>query len=178
MRGSVPFVLGVLLTTAAAAIIGLFVTSDATQTWDVLKLSIQGIGALIFARFGVVWAIDTFKSQKRWERDAATLSSVLASLREMNRANSILWDSETQTQNYTEEYLKEAGVRWRTARQKFEDAAAISIFLPKEISSIVLKVEADLANSPSHGTYLDDLEYDGHLVSEALRNLERHVHLL
>ncbi|MBR0831365.1 hypothetical protein JQ596_38255 [Bradyrhizobium manausense] len=81
MRAAVPFVFGVLLTTAAASIIALFVAPDATQT-------------------------------------------------------------------------------------------SASIFLPDEVSSAILQLEADFANQPRHDTYDDD----GKLIS-ALRTLERKAHL-
>jgi hypothetical protein len=43
---SVPFILGILVTTAGASVIALFAARDGTQTWDILKLALQGIGAL------------------------------------------------------------------------------------------------------------------------------------
>ena len=178
MPASAPFLLGVLLTTAVASIVALFFAGDRTQVWDILKLAMQGIGALIFARLAVVWAIETFKSQKRWERDATTFSNVLAALREMNRANDILWDDAIHAKDYTERYLQEAGERWRISKKKFEDAAAASVFLPDDISSIVLQLESDLANAPRHDTYQDSIEHDGYVVSEALKALERKKHLL
>jgi len=175
---SVPFILGILVTTAVASVIALFVARDATQTWDILKLALQGIGALIFARYGVVWAFETFKSQKRWERDAATFSNVLAALREMVRANDILWEDAIHAKDYTEAYLTDTKDRWCVAKKKFEEAAAGSVFLPDPISSIVLQLEADLANAPRHDTYQEHIDHDGHLVSEALKKLERQKHLL
>lgn len=178
MRNSAPFTLGVLLTTAAASITALFFARDTTQTWDVLKLSVQGIGALIFARYGVVWALETFKSQKRWERDAATYSNVLAALREMNRANDLLWNEAIGARNYTDEYLEEVRVRWRTAKKRFEDAAAASIFLPDEISAIVLQLEADFANAPRHNTYEESIDHDAGLLSNAIKALEQKKDLL
>ncbi|WP_316159322.1 hypothetical protein [Bradyrhizobium sp. SZCCHNRI3042] len=178
MRESVPFILGVLLTTAAASIIGLFLTPDASQTWDILKLSVQGIGALVFARLGVVWAVEKFKSEKRWERDANTFSEALAALREMNRANDILWDDETGARSRSEQSLKDVGERWRVAKKQFEAAAARSVFLPKEISSIILQLEADLANQPTHDSWADSIEHEGKLILDALQTLERKIHLL
>jgi hypothetical protein len=80
-----------LLTVAAAPVIALFYRADTSQLWDILKLAMQGIGALVFARMTVVWAIDKFKSQKRWERDASTYAGTVAALREMKRVNDILW---------------------------------------------------------------------------------------
>ncbi|MDA9503928.1 hypothetical protein XI09_03795 [Bradyrhizobium sp. CCBAU 11386] len=175
---SVPFILGVLLTTAVASVIALFVSRDAAQTWDILKLALQGIGALIFARYGVVWAFETFKSQKRWERDAATFSNVLAALREMERANEILWDDAIHAKDYTDEYVNDAKERWRVAKKKFEEAATGSVFLPDAISTIVLQLEADLANAPMPDTYQEHIDNRGYLVSQALKNLERKKRLL
>jgi hypothetical protein len=174
---SVPFILGVLVTTAGASVIALFAARDGTQTWDILKLALQGIGALIFARYGVVWAFETFKSQKRWERNATTFSNVLAALREMKRANDILWEEAIGAKDYSEEYLADAKDRWRVAKKKFEEAAAASVFLPDVISSIVLQLEADLATAPRHNTYQEYIDHDGYLVSEALKKLERQKHL-
>ena len=178
MPPSAPFILGVLLTTAVASIVALFFAGDRTQVWDILKLAMQGIGALIFARLAVVWAIETFKSQKRWERDATTFSNILAALREMKRANDILWDDAIHAKNYTDQYLEEAKDRWRVSKTKFEEAAAASVFLPDEISTIVLKLEADLANAPRHDTYQESIDHDGYIVSNALKALEWRKHLL
>ncbi|MVT55735.1 hypothetical protein GPL17_35625, partial [Bradyrhizobium yuanmingense] len=168
MHNTAPFTLGILISTAAASIIALFFARDATQTWDILKLSLQGIGALIFARYGVVWALETFKSQKRWERDAATYSNVMAALREMSRANDLLWQEAIGARQFLEDYLEEVRSRWHTAKKRFEDAAAASIFLPDEISSIILQLEADFANAPRHNTYLESLDHDAGLLSNDL----------
>ncbi|MDX3967389.1 MAG: hypothetical protein QHD01_12405 [Bradyrhizobium sp.] len=178
MHNAAPFTLGTLLATAVASIIALFFARDATQTWDVLKLSVQGVGALIFARYGVVWALETFKSQKRWERDAATYSNVLAALREMNRTNDLLWQEAIGARQYSEDYLEEVRIRWRTAKKRFEDAAAASIFLPDEISSIILQLEADFANAPRHNTYQGYLDHDAGLLSNAIKDLEQRKTLL
>src|SRR5689334_8175445 len=118
MHGPVQFILGVLLTTAIASLIALFVKGDGTQIWDVVKLCLQGIGGIVIARLAVVWAVDTFKSQKRWERDASTFANILAALREMKRANDILWDDAIHAKDYSEKYLEEAKGRWREARNK------------------------------------------------------------
>ncbi|MGY8633824.1 hypothetical protein RAD15_15210 [Bradyrhizobium sp. 14AA] len=178
MRLELPsFVLGVLLTTAAASVLALFYAADTKQIWDVLKLAVQGIGALIIARLAVVWAVETFKSQKSWERDATTFSNLLAALREMHRANDILWDDVVHAKDYTEKYLEEVKGRWSTAKKKFEDAAAASIFLPREISSVILQLEADLANA-HYDSYQEHIDGDGYMVSEALKKLERLKHLI
>ena len=176
-QGLPSFVLGVLLATAAASVLALFYAGDAAQSWDVLKLAIQGVGALIIARLAVVWAVETFKSQKSWERDATTFSNLLSALREMNRANDILWDDVIQAKNYTDQYLAEVRARWSTAKKKFEDTAAASIFLPDEISSIILKLEADLANA-HYDTYQEHIDGDGYLISQALKQLEQLKHLI
>jgi hypothetical protein len=133
---------------------------------------------LVFARYGVVWALETFKSQKRWERDAATFAGILAALREMDRANEILYDGEIGAKLYSDEYLDEASSRWASARKKFDDAAAGAIFLPVEVSSIILELEKDIANVRRYNTYGEYLDHRGHYVSEALRKLERTKHLL
>ncbi len=90
MGGSVQFLLGVLLTVAAASVVAIFYRGDNSQLWDILKLAIQGFGAIAIARLTVVWAVDNFKSQKRWERDASTYAATVAALREMKRVVDIL----------------------------------------------------------------------------------------
>jgi hypothetical protein len=172
MRQSLPsFVLGVLLTTAAASVVALFYAGDRTQVWEVLKLAIQGLGALVIARLAVVWAVETFKSQKRWERDAATFAALLAALREMKRTNDIMWYDAIGAVKYTDQHLKDVKERWSTAKRKFEDAAAGSIFLPAPISAIVLQLEHDLLDA-HYTSYQENVDGDGHLVSEALKKLE------
>lgn len=178
MRQAAPsFVFGVLLATAAYSVMALFFAADKTQIWDVLKLSMQGIGALIVARLAVVWAVETFKSQKTWERDATTFSNLLAALREMDRANDILWDDVIQAKNFNEQYIGETKARFATAKRKFEDAAAASIFLPTEISSVVLQLEEDLANG-YYDSAQDHIDSEAVLVSRALKKLERMKHLI
>jgi len=177
MPGSVQFILGTLLTVAVASIVALFYAGDKSQLWDVLKLALQGIGALVIARLTVVWAVENFKSQKRWERDASTYSSILAALREMARVNAILWAEASGAKQYTKEYLDEAKVRSVTAKKKFEEAAAAAIFLPDEISSVVLELEASLANQQCD-TCEEYIEDEGYFVSDALKQLASKRHLL
>ena len=55
MPAAVPFILGVLLATAIASVIALFVRGDGTQLWDIVKLCLQGIGGIVIARLAVVW---------------------------------------------------------------------------------------------------------------------------
>ncbi|UGA45969.1 hypothetical protein HU230_0008000 [Bradyrhizobium quebecense] len=178
MPSPAPFILGVLLTTAAASVVALFVKFDESHVWDLAKMALQGAGVLVLARLTVSWAIDSFKTQKRFERDSATFSSVLSALREMSRANDILWNDVVGARQYVSTYLDAAKERWRVAKLKFEDAAAACIFLPEAISSIVFRLEDDLANKPHFDSYDEDIEHDGALVSQAIRKLEALKHLI
>jgi hypothetical protein len=45
----------------------LFDRQDASQLWEVIKLIIQFIGALLIARLTVQWAMGRFKSEKNWD---------------------------------------------------------------------------------------------------------------
>jgi hypothetical protein len=172
MSSSVAFILGVLLTTAFASVIALFFAGDRSQIWDILKLAIQGIGALIIARLTVRWAIDTFKSQKRWERDAATFANLLSALREMKRVADVQWQNAIHAKNYSANYMQRLDERWLAAKAKFEDAAAGSVFLPHPIRSVALKLEGDLASAGPFDTYEDELDHTGYLIGEALSSLE------
>ncbi len=89
-----------------------------------------------------------------------------------------MWNEAIGAKLYTDEYLDEASNWWTSAKKKFDDAAAAAIFLPSEISSIILQVETDLANIRRYDTYGEYLESRGYLVSEALKRLERKKHLL
>jgi hypothetical protein len=177
-REAVSFILGALITTAAAAMVALFYAGDKSGLWDVLKLAMQGIFAVWIARQTVVWAVEKFKSQKRWERDAQTFASVLASLREMKRVKDIFWDKEVNGTSYTKKYVQEVTERSNLAQKKFEEAAAAAIFLPGKIPVIILNLDAELNKDYGSYSYVEELEEKGHLVSGALMELAAQKHLL
>jgi hypothetical protein len=174
---SAQVVLAILVTIAVCSVFALFHYGDTTQLWDVLKLALQGIGAIAIARLTVVWAVDNFKSQKRWERDASTYAATVAALREMKRVIDILWGHEVDAKPYTEKYIAEAKERSVAAKKKFEECAAAAIFLPSEISSIILQLESDLANR-DFDSYFEYLESEDSLLSEAIKQLESKKYLL
>ena len=170
-------VLGGLLATACASIVALFFKGDSSQVLDILKLAIQGIGALLIAHLTVHWAIQTFKSQKSWERDATTYAELVAALREMKRIHNIWLNHEFRTIEYTKEFLEAASLRWDKASAKFGDAAARSIFLPEPIYTAVLKLEICLAEE-TYDSSLDELDSQSAAVIGTLQEIEAMRHLV
>ncbi len=167
----IEFVIGVALTTAFLAVVELFYRADTSAIWEVLKLIVQFSGALTIAWFTVRWALGRFKSEKTWERQITNYADVVSSLREMKRILDQYYDDEIKSRNFTEAYLDKLSERNRGIRDRFQEASSLAaIIQPRDISEVILKLEADLADG-NYDSRFDAIDNELHLVSTALETL-------
>jgi hypothetical protein len=125
----VEFVIGALVTTAFWAVIELFYRSDTSGLWEVIKLIVQFVGALMLAWLTVEWALRRFKSEKMWERRTTALADVLTALRDMDRVNDEWLDDYYKQQDVGPERDAKLSERLTTARKKFENVASIAMII-------------------------------------------------
>lgn len=172
----VEFVIGALLATAFWAIVELFFKADATGLWEVIKLIVQFSGALIIARLTVYWALSRFKSEKGWERQTTAFAEVISVLREFDRILDQFYEDEIHARSYSEAYLARLNTRSQEVRDRYQKASSLAaIVLPNDISEIIVKLEAALADG-NYNSQFDAIENESHLVKTAIKELASKKH--
>ena len=172
----VEFVIGALLATAFLAMVELFLRADSTGLWEVIKLIVQFVGALFIARLTVQWALGRFKSEKSWERQTTTFAEVISALREFERILDQLYQDEIHARSYSDEFLNRLNKRHQEIRNRYQEASSLAaIILPDDISDIIVKLEAALADG-NYDSRLEAIDNELHLVTTALKELASKKH--
>ncbi len=172
----VEFFIGALLATAFLAVVELFYRANSAGLWEVIKLIVQFAGALFIARLTVQWALGRFKSEKGWERQTTTFAEVISALREMERILDQLYQDEIHARNYSEAYLDRLNKRHQQIRDRYQEASSLAaIVLPDDISDIIVKLEAALADG-NYDSRFEAIENESHLVTTALKELASKKH--
>ena len=139
---------------------------------ELIKLSLQFIGALIVARLAVKWALRRFKSEKTWERRLAAYSDVIAAVGEMRLVTDEWFDDSLVRRERPEEYDRERRQRYAGARRRLEEAAAMAeLLLPKDTADTLGNLVKELYSSSEAATYEEHLDNQGYTLKIAQRAL-------
>ena len=139
--------------------------------FEIGKLIIQFLGALLIARLAVRWALSRYQTEKMWERRLSAYSDVMAAVGDMKRLNR-LWFEDAVTQKDRPEDVREAqGERFKKARRRLnETIATANLLLPKPTQDTLAELDRALSHMPETG-YLDALDQHYSAIQSALKAL-------
>lgn len=146
------------------------------MTWeqvgfDVAKLAIQLVGAIIVARLAVGWALNRYKEEKTWERQLTAYADVIAALGDMRLIVGKWADEMEGVADYTDEYKKLHQERYRAAKRKFEEALAVaSLILPRDTHSLLHRLDINIERISCEDIW-DAYNQEYSLIDDALAEL-------
>jgi predicted HTH transcriptional regulator len=139
---------------------------------ELVKLALQFPGALIVARLAVKWALSRYKSEKTWERQLSAYADAVTSVSEMRLVVGRWIDEEIESKPESEDSDTEHLNRYRTARRQLEEGlAAAVLILPEKTSAGLKQLMIDIDTAPRAESYLDHLEGQYSLLSQASKAL-------
>lgn len=134
------------------------------MTWwiELLKLAAQLVGAIVVAKLAVRWALDRFKSEKLWERQATALVDVVTAMGAMERVtNRWLDDFYSNYGTTSDEYKQQLRQLHRDAELKLQAvSAAARLILPSEIAEHIRQTEKKLEAHNDCPNYEEELGMD------------------
>ncbi|MEH6721959.1 MAG: hypothetical protein V7686_00385 [Qipengyuania sp.] len=139
--------------------------------FEILKLIVQLVGAMIVARLAVNWALDRYKREKVWDRRLSCYSDIVTAIAEMLRVNNEWFDDAA----YRRENVAEDGdraMRYKEAKRKFlEVASSGRLLLPKQSTGVLQRLIHDIDSRPKFDFYEDALAHDASVLESALDEL-------
>ena len=146
-----------------------------TQIWfELCKLALQAAGAIFVARLAVRWALARYKEEKTWERQLAAYVDVCTALGEMRLIVGKWADQMEGARNYSDDFQKVMGDRYRNAKKNLENTIAVaSLILPRETHNLLHRLETDIEkiDCPDDAYEAYNLEYS--LIDDALATLTK-----
>lgn len=152
--------------------------------------TIMGLfGALIVAYITVQLAIRRYKTEKLWERRLGIYSDLIEGLTEMQRLDEIWYYMAFEDGSRSEEYVTELHSRMKSARSRFDSAAALAQMLLSDEANAILKtftkeresnsqdfLSGNMRESDSH---MQDIENDQKTIAAliAVAKRENRSHL-
>lgn len=106
---------------------------------EVAKLVLQLVGALGVARLTVHWALGRYKTEKTWERKLTAYIDVLTAVSEMPTVSDQWHDDELLRRDRPNEHDIETADRYKVAKRKLDESAAIALLLLSEQTQETLK---------------------------------------
>ncbi|OYD03922.1 hypothetical protein [Rhizobium sp. N4311] len=152
------------------------------MTWwiELLRLAAQLVGAIVVAKLAVRWALDRFKSEKLWERQATALVDVVTAMGAMERVTSRwLDDFYSEDGSTTEEYKQQLRQLHRDAQLKLQEvSAAARLILPRDIADHIRQTDGELESHNECPNYDEALGLDLRVLrasSDALIKMGRRL---
>lgn len=137
-----------------------------------VKLAAQLLGAVAVARLTVKWALSRYKSEKVWERRLVAYAALVTAVSEMRRINEGWMFEEESGRSTTDEYRETQSRRYSDAARKVAEESAIArLLLPASTSTILDKMDSQMAEDTPDMGYYERLDIDGHALHTALEAL-------
>jgi hypothetical protein len=139
---------------------------------EILKLLAQFAFAAFVAWLTVQWALDRYKSEKRWDRETNALIELIAAISELYRVNAQWLNDEAEARDVSDAADTVRLERYRAAKMKLEEVTAVAaVVLPRKVEVHLNELKKRL--DYKYADWIEDLVESDRVLLEAREYLAR-----
>lgn len=137
--------------------------------FELSKLAVQFIGALVITWLAVKWALSRYKAEKTWELRMAAYVDATTAISEMKLVTKKWFDEAILDFNPSVDYQEIQRQKYRNARQKLDESLAKALLLlPQETSRVIKDMIDQIDNEAASQSLADHLDIQWSILNEAL----------